>query len=146
LNIAIPTAMGTIRSAMPGRKPPPTLKRGLSAMMAATRKAPAYANHLSCSRSSPVARRNRMMREAAEAIPSRNISRTPATWISYASLKVSEAPAGATSVMFVRTRPLIGQAASAIGITVITMATAPSHAMGRHRRDGSRPSGKSRKR
>src|SRR5918994_1651073 len=48
--------------------------------------------------------------------------------------------------MFASIGPLMGQAVIATGMTVISRATAASHATGFHRRDGSRPSGKSRSR
>src|SRR5688572_20818815 len=144
--MAMPTAAGTIQIATAGRTFPPIWKRGLFAMKATTANAPAKANHLSWARSSPVARRSRRTRETDEAIPRRNRSRIPPTCTLYATSKETGDPAGASSPMFARIGPLMGQPVTAMGMTVITRATAASHATGFHRRDGSRPSGKSRSR
>jgi len=115
-------------------------------MTATTRIEAANANHLICSRSSPLERRIRTIREAAENSPSTNITRIPAIWRLYASLKASEAAAGADSPMFTRMGPRIGQAVIAIGTTRRTRSASASQATGRQRRDGSLPSGNRSKR
>jgi hypothetical protein len=100
----------------------------------------ANANHFSCWRSTPRERRNRTSSATTEASPHTSMSGRPARLSSETRLGACSSPSWAESS---RARPRCGQDQAAPGPQVMAIDAADSQATGRHRRDGSRPSGNS---